>query len=98
MLTRELLKLAGKVVAVEADGDLFEKLQIDFAQEIATGQLKLIHGDIRDYPNSDPTAPKKGILCCCEYPVPPHRRNYQNISLVRQSAEFYDTPRAKRSC
>ena len=68
MLTRELLKLAGKVVAVEADGDLFEKLQIDFAQEIATGQLKLIHGDIRDYPNSDPTAPKRGYCVVANIP------------------------------
>ncbi|OGG92977.1 ribosomal RNA small subunit methyltransferase A [Candidatus Kaiserbacteria bacterium RIFOXYD1_FULL_47_14] len=53
MLTRALLQRAGKVIAVEADYELFEKLQSDFAREIASGQLELIHGDIRDvYLNS----------------------------------------------
>ncbi|MDO8567066.1 MAG: 16S rRNA (adenine(1518)-N(6)/adenine(1519)-N(6))-dimethyltransferase RsmA [bacterium] len=50
MLTRELLKLAGKVIAIEADRELFEKLQTVFAGEIANGRLELIHGDIRNYP------------------------------------------------
>lgn len=49
MLTKELLKLAGKVIALEADYELFEKLQRDFACEIAIGKLKLIHGDIRTF-------------------------------------------------
>lgn len=49
MLTRELLKLAKKVIAVEADRELFEKLEIDFALEIAEGCLELIHGDIRTF-------------------------------------------------
>jgi 16S rRNA (adenine1518-N6/adenine1519-N6)-dimethyltransferase len=49
MLTRELLKLAGKVIALEADKELCEKLQTDFSDEIAKGQLELIHGDIRTF-------------------------------------------------
>lgn len=49
MLTRELLKRAGKVIALEADDELFEKLQGDFAPEIADGRLELIHGDIRTF-------------------------------------------------
>ena len=49
MLTRELLKKAKKVIAVEADKELFEKLQTDFASEIAGGRLELIHGDIRNW-------------------------------------------------
>ncbi len=49
MLTRELLKLALRVVAVEADGELFEKLQSDFAKEIADARLELIHSDIRTF-------------------------------------------------
>lgn len=48
MLTRELLKLAKKVIALEADKELFEKLKIDFASEIAEKRLELIYGDIRD--------------------------------------------------
>ncbi len=50
MLTRELLKLAGKVIAVEADRELFEKLQADFINEIKSGRLELIHADIRKWP------------------------------------------------
>lgn len=49
MLTRELLKLAKKVIALEADKELFEKLQTDFASEIAENRLELIHGDIRAF-------------------------------------------------
>lgn len=49
MLTRELLKLSGKVIALEADYELFEKLQSDFASEIALGKLNLVHGDIRTF-------------------------------------------------
>lgn len=49
ILTRELLKLAGKVIAIEADSYLFEKLQSDFASEIANGRLELISGDIRTF-------------------------------------------------
>lgn len=49
MLTRELLKLARKVVAVEADKELFGKLKTDFANEIANNRLELIHADIRNW-------------------------------------------------
>lgn len=49
MLTRELLKVVGRVIALEADYELFEKLQSDFASEIASGKLELIHGDIRTF-------------------------------------------------
>jgi len=49
MLTRELLKLAGKVIALEADEELFEKLKVDFVDEIAGGRLELLHGDIRTF-------------------------------------------------
>lgn len=49
MLTRELLKLAKKVIAIEADAELFEKLKTDFAREISEGRLEFIHGDIRTF-------------------------------------------------
>ena len=48
-LTRELLKLARQVIALEADHELVERLQSDFASEIAAGKLELIHGDIRAF-------------------------------------------------
>jgi len=49
MLTRALLARAGKVIAIEADRELFEKLKIDFAEYIAGGHLELIHSDIRHW-------------------------------------------------
>ena len=60
MLTRELLKVAGKVIAIEADRELFEKLQIDIAHEIAEGKLELLHGDIRTFDTD--TLPKQYAL------------------------------------
>ncbi|MFZ3044047.1 MAG: 16S rRNA (adenine(1518)-N(6)/adenine(1519)-N(6))-dimethyltransferase RsmA [Minisyncoccia bacterium] len=65
MLTRELLKLVGKVIALEADGELFEKLKTDFAHEIAEGRLELIHGDIRSF---DITALPKGYALVANIP------------------------------
>jgi len=56
MLTRELLKLARKVIALEADYELFEKLQSDFASDINEGRLELVSGDIRTFDIS--TLPK----------------------------------------
>ena len=49
MLTKELLKKAKKVIAVEADKELFEKLQTTFVSEVAGGRMELIHGDIRAF-------------------------------------------------
>lgn len=49
MLTRALLAQARRVIAVEADAELFKQLQETFATEIAEGRLDIIHGDIRSY-------------------------------------------------
>jgi 16S rRNA (adenine1518-N6/adenine1519-N6)-dimethyltransferase len=49
MLTRELLKLGTTVIALEADAELFEKLQADFSDVIREGRLELLHGDIRTF-------------------------------------------------
>jgi len=49
MLTRELLKLVGKVIALEADHELLNRLRADFAEEIAEGRLELLSGDIRTF-------------------------------------------------
>ena len=68
MLPRELLKLAGRVVAVETDGELSEKLEINFADEIATGQLELIHDDIRNYPLNTTTVLNKGYQVVANIP------------------------------
>jgi len=60
ILTRELLKLVQRVIAVEADAELSQKLKNDFADEIAAGRLELVCGDIRTFDIS--TLPKKYAL------------------------------------
>ncbi len=47
-LTAPLLGLGRKVVAVETDADLVRVLEQKFADELATGQLTLLHADARE--------------------------------------------------
>src|SRR5260221_9730904 len=47
MLTRPLLSAAKKVLAIEADAELFHELEQLFAQDIAAGNLDLRLGDVR---------------------------------------------------
>ncbi|HEV7702351.1 MAG TPA: 16S rRNA (adenine(1518)-N(6)/adenine(1519)-N(6))-dimethyltransferase RsmA [Candidatus Paceibacterota bacterium] len=46
MLTGELLEKAKKVIAVEKDNQLFDFLKIKFIEQIKSGSLVLVHGDI----------------------------------------------------
>lgn len=48
-LTKEILKTGAKVIAVEKDEALIEKLRELFASELASGALTLAEGDIRDF-------------------------------------------------
>ena len=58
-LTEELLKKAGKVIAVEKDDALVEFLPHKFSSEIASGKLQLIHNDILEFdPSSYNLKPK----------------------------------------
>ena len=68
ILTRELLKRAKQVIAIEADRDLVEKLKGDFAQEISAGRLELVHGDIRDYPLNTAIAGNRGYEVVANIP------------------------------
>src|SRR3989344_5158366 len=95
MLTRELLKLAGKVIAVEAGRELFEKLQTDFAHEIADHKLELIHGDIRNwdfemYLNSRYSV-KDGT---CDYQVVANIPYYLTGEIFRMFLTAKNQPRA----
>lgn len=49
VLTQELLSRAKKVIAVEKDSALVEKLRETFKEEIANEKLILIEGDFRDH-------------------------------------------------
>lgn len=46
LLTRELLSQGAKVIAVEKDDRMIPLLTEQFAQELKTKQLRLVHGDI----------------------------------------------------
>lgn len=49
VLTRELVQKAGKVYAVETDGELIPRLEETFREELASGKLVLIHIDVRAF-------------------------------------------------
>src|SRR3954467_9026114 len=49
MLTRALIARVKKVVALEADAELYAFLQEEFASEIKNKTLELIHSDIRTF-------------------------------------------------
>ena len=49
MLTRALLARAKKVVAVEADRELYDELAGTFAEALGEGRLILIYGDVRTF-------------------------------------------------
>ena len=68
VLTRELLKRAQKVVAVEADPELYEALREDFSDDIGAGRLELISGDIRAYPLTATNVYDRGYLVVANIP------------------------------
>ncbi len=47
VLTKEILARGAKVIALEADQRAIEILQVEFAEQIASGNLLLHHGDAR---------------------------------------------------
>ena len=52
-LTSELLKNAAEVVVVEKDDHLVEYLKDKFEEDVLSGKLKIIHGDILDFTAND---------------------------------------------
>lgn len=83
MLTRELLKKAKKIIAVEADRVLFEKLRTDFADEIVEGRLELSYGDIRTF---DISALPKGYALVANIPY------YLTGEIFRMFLESHNQP------
>src|SRR3989344_1249584 len=68
ILTRALLKEGARVIAVETDRLLFEKLTVDFAEEVMQGKLKLLHADIRHYPLNSAIAENEGYSVVANIP------------------------------
>lgn len=77
MLTRELLKVAGKVIAVEADYELVTRLQETFKEDIARGALQLVPGDIRSIALEE-------IVGVMEYSVVANIPYYITGEIIRQ--------------
>jgi 16S rRNA (adenine1518-N6/adenine1519-N6)-dimethyltransferase len=50
MLTKPLVAKAGRVIALEADIELYEELRQTFSADIASGKLELVLGDVRTFP------------------------------------------------
>jgi 16S rRNA (adenine1518-N6/adenine1519-N6)-dimethyltransferase len=49
VLTTELIKISDRVIAIEKDDRAYALLQEKYVTEIASGKLKLIHGDILEF-------------------------------------------------
>lgn len=64
-LTHELLLRSKKVIALEADGELYDELKKEFADDVALGKLELVHGDIRAF---DVSALPKGYAVVANIP------------------------------
>lgn len=65
MLTKELLKVCNRVIAVEADFSLRETLQQTFEKELEEGRLTLIFQDIRQF---DTTSIKQPYVLVANIP------------------------------
>lgn len=67
MLTRELVKLGARVVAVEKDPLMVALLNEAFKNEIQNKELKIIEGDARDY-GPDSVFPKETYVIAANIP------------------------------
>lgn len=83
MLTRALLSRAKRVIAVEADADLVARLSEEFAEEIRTGALTLIHNDIRKF---DPASIGESYMLTANIPY------YITGEIIRQFLTTREKP------
>jgi len=87
-LTKELLATGAKVVAVEKDEALADALLHAFAAEIASGALRVVVGDIRDF------NPSKFGLVSATYVLAANIPYYITGEIIRQFLETDAQPRA----
>lgn len=66
-LTAELLRRKARVLAVEKDPAMVAVLREAFAKELASGQLTLVEGDMRDSP-PDTLIPKESYVVAANIP------------------------------
>jgi 16S rRNA (adenine1518-N6/adenine1519-N6)-dimethyltransferase len=87
-LTRELLATGANVLAIEKDEALVERLQEALAQEIASGRLRIVTGDVRDF------APEVYGLEAGRYCLAANIPYYITGEIIRQFLEAIAQPRA----
>lgn len=87
-LTRELLATGGRVFAVEKDEALVMQLQETFATEIASGNLRIIEGDVRDFSPTHYGLSRGGYVLAANIPY------YITGEIIRQFLETETPPRA----
>jgi 16S rRNA (adenine1518-N6/adenine1519-N6)-dimethyltransferase len=100
-LTRELLELGGRVIAIEKDEELAATLRETFAENAASGQLTVITGDIRDFvPERDVAKNGRPSIFCNipfgagEYVVAANIPYYITGEIIRS---FLETPMQPRT-
>ncbi len=86
-LTRELLATGKKVVAVEKDEALAEALSDTFAGETASGALKVVTGDIRNFEPSEHNLARGAYVLAANIPY------YITGEIIRQFLETSSQPR-----
>ena len=77
-LTKEILKTGARVVAIEKDAALVEKLTETFRKEVASGHLQLHSGDVRDF------SPEKSGLRAEKYILAANIPYYITGEIIRQ--------------
>lgn len=87
-LTKELLKTGARVLALEKDPALVEKLRNTFAQEITTGKFELREQDVRDF------VPDESGLTAGNYVLAANIPYYITGEIIRQFLETTAQPRA----
>lgn len=86
-LTHELLALGGKVIAVEKDPSLVEKLKERFVNELAGGKLVVVENDIRN------VSPQSLGLKTSEYVLAANIPYYISGEIIRTFLETADQPK-----
>ncbi|MBI2030886.1 ribosomal RNA small subunit methyltransferase A [Candidatus Kaiserbacteria bacterium] len=86
-LTGELLKLSRRVIAIEKDSALIEKLHEKFPTEIASGALHIIDGDIRNVSGESLKLKSGGYVVAANIPY------YITGEIIRQFLSSTAQPR-----
>jgi len=87
-LTRELIATGGRVVAIEKDEMLAQGLSTTFAADIASGALRVVLADIRDFEPSRYELEASGYVVAANIPY------YITGEIIRQFLETPAQPRA----